>query len=188
LGVTGGMAEHPSPRAKDALVAELRDAVGDEAVERADLDVERAVRESNRGKSPEVARSRLLFVVVVVAGIVVAATAAFALESWVVFGVLIALHAIGTTIVVRVAFRATTNVEKPAPTTVALLEDEGVDDPEGALNQLVEQASSRDEGDRAARAAAQPRDRTDETFGAADEVARQQESYSPGSNASTKHQ
>ena len=179
------MSSEPTSRANDALIEELRDAVGDEAVERADLDVERAVRDSGRAKTPEASRSRLLFAVIGAAGIVVAAAAALALESWVVFGVAIVLHAIGTAIVVTVAFRATTDVEKPGPATVAMLENEGVDDPEGALNQLVEQASSRDEGGRVARAAAQPSDRTDQTSSQADEVARQQESYSPGSNGAT---
>jgi flagellar basal body-associated protein FliL len=177
------VSSEPTSRAHDALIEELRDAVGDEAVERADLDVERAVR--GRAKTPEASRSRLLFAVIGAAGVVVAAAAALALESWVVFGVAIVLHAIGTAIVVTVAFRATTDVEKPGPTKVAMLEHEGVDDPEGALNQLVEQASSRDEGGRAARAAAQPSDRTDQTASQADEVARQQESYSPGSNGAT---
>jgi len=179
------MSSEPTSRANDALIEELRDAVGDKAVERADLDVERAVRESGRGETPEASRSRLLFAVIGAAGVVVAAAAALALKSWVVFGVAIVLHAIGTATVVTVAFRATTDVEKPGPATVAMLEDEGVDDPEGALNQLVEQASSRDEGGRAARAAARPSDRTDQTSGQADEVARQQESYSPGRSSAT---
>jgi hypothetical protein len=41
-------------------------------------------------------------------------------------------------------------VEKPAPTTVAMLEEEGVNDPEGALNRLVDQAAEADEQGRAA--------------------------------------
>ena len=180
------MAREPTSRANDVLIEELRDAIGNEALERADLDMEQAVRDSGRAKTPEASRSRLLLAVVGAAGIVVAAAAALALESWIVFVIAIVLHAIGTAIVVTVAFRSTTDVEKPGPTTVAMLEDEGVDDPEGALNQLVEQASSRDDdGGRAARAAAQSSDRTDQTSSKADEVARQQESYSPGSNGAT---
>jgi hypothetical protein len=146
----------PTPRAKQALMDELREAVGDEAVERSDVDVDRAVREHSRRASPaEANRSRLMFVVIGAAGVIVAAAVALALESWVVLVVLLALHAIGTTIVVRTAFKATTDVEKPAPTTQALLEDEGVSDPEGALNDLVAQTDA--------------------------DAARQQESWSPGS-------
>ncbi len=134
----------PSDRAKHALVDELREAVGDEAVDRADLDVDRAIHDHNRHTTPETSRSRLMFVVIGAAGVLVAAIVALALESWIVLVVLLALHAIGTMIVVRTAFKATADVEKPAPTTQAMLEDEGVADPEGALNDLVAQTADRD--------------------------------------------
>lgn len=127
---------------------ELREAVGDEAVERSDVDVDRALRGHSSAAPSEASRSRLMFVVIGVAGVIVAGAAALALESWVVLVVLLALHAIGTTIVVRTAFKATTNVEKPAPTTQAMLEDEGVTDPEGALDDLVAQTADRDDADR----------------------------------------
>ena len=78
-----------------------------------------------------------------------AAIIALALQSWVVFAVILVIHAIGTTIVVTTTLRTTRNVEKPAPTTVAMLEDEGVSDPEGALNRLVDQAAETDPHGRA---------------------------------------
>src|SRR5918994_3761042 len=140
----------PSPEAKERLVDELRDAVGDEAVERADIDVDDAVAESGRGKTPETSRSRLMFVVFAAAGVLVAAVVALVLESWIVLIVLLMLHAIATAIVVTTTLRTTGNMEKPAPTTVAMLEDEGVDDPEGALNRLVDQVAEADEHGRAA--------------------------------------
>jgi hypothetical protein len=175
----------PSPRAKQALVDELREAVGDEAVERSDVDVDRALREHSGRAPAEASRSRLMFVVIGAAGVIVAAAVALALESWIVLVVLLALHAIGTAIVVRTAFKATTNVEKPAPTTQAMLEDEGVSDPEGALNDLVAQTADRDdEGSRATRAAANPKQETDEADDPGEDAARQQESWSPGSAAS----
>lgn len=46
-------------------------------------------------------------------------------------------------------------LEKPAPTTVTALEDKGVPDPEGAINDLVEQVGGRREGSRYRRAATQ---------------------------------
>ncbi len=123
-----------------------------------------------------------MFVVIGVAGIVVAAIVALALQSWIVLVVVLVLHAIGTTIVVRTAFKATANVEKPAPTTQAMLEDEGIADPEGALNDLVAQTADRDdEGSRATRAATKPRSETDAAADPAEDAARQQESLSPGS-------
>ena len=146
---------HPTPHAKERLVDELRDAVGDAAVERADLDVDAAIAGADRGKTPETGRSRLMFVVLGVTGVIVAAAVGLALQSWVVFGVLIALHAIGTTIVVTTALRTTANVEKPAPTTVAMLENEGVADPESALNRLVDQAAEADPDGRAGEIAAE---------------------------------
>jgi type IV secretory pathway TrbD component len=136
----------PSGRAKERLVDELRDAVGDDAVDRADLDIEAAIHDTGRTKTPETGRSRLLLVVV---GVLVAAIIALALQSWVVFAALLALHAIGTAIVVTTALRTTANVEKPAPTTVAMLESEGISDPEGALNRLVDQAAKTDPDGRA---------------------------------------
>lgn len=145
----------PSAHAKETLVDELREAVGDDAVNRADLDVEGAIHDTGRAKTPETGRSRLLLVVVGVAGVVVAAIIALALQSWIVFAALLALHAIGTTIVVATALRTTTNVEKPSPTTVAMLESEGVSDPEGALNRLVDQAAETDPDGRAGEIAAE---------------------------------
>lgn len=171
----------PSPKAKEALVDELRDAVGDEAVERADLDVDSAVRDTSEGTTPEASRSKLLFVVIGMAGVVVALIIALVLESWWLLIPLLAVHAVGTAIVVRTSFKTTTNVEKPAPTTQALLEDEGVDDPEAALNNLVDQTAERDEDSRAERAVAKPQEETEATDDPAGDVARQQESFTPGS-------
>jgi hypothetical protein len=147
----------PSPRAKERLVDELREAVGDEAVDRADIDVDRAIAESDRHKTPEAGRSRIMFVVFGALGVVVAGVIALLLDSWVVLIGLLALHALVSTIVVMTVLKATENVEKPAPTTVALLEDEGVDDPEGALNRLVDQAAESDEQGRAAEIASERR-------------------------------
>jgi hypothetical protein len=139
----------PSARAKETLVEELRDAVGDDAVNRADLDVDGAIYDTGRAKTPETGRSRLLLVVAGAAGVIVAAIIALALQSWIVFAALLVLHAIGTTIVVATALRTTLNVEKPSPTTVAMLESEGVSDPERALNRLVDQAAETDPDGRA---------------------------------------
>jgi hypothetical protein len=133
---------HPSPKAKELLIDELREATSDEAVERSDVDVDRAV-EAAGAKTPEIARSRLMFVVFAAVGVVVAGIAALALDNWVIFGVLMLLHATATAVVVTVAMRATSQGEKPAATTVAQLEHEGVADPEGALNELVDQTKRR---------------------------------------------
>jgi Flp pilus assembly protein TadB len=159
---------HPSEHAKERLVDELRESVGDEAVDRADIDVDRAVAESGRAKTPESSRSRLMFVVFGALGIVVAGVVALVLQSWVVLVALLALHAVATAIVVATTLKTTENVEKPAPTTVAMLEEEGVDDPEGALNRLVDQAAEADEHGRAAEVARERRSVTPQEHKEAD--------------------
>jgi hypothetical protein len=69
-------------------------------------------------------------------------------------------------IVVRTQLRAIADVEKPAPTTQALLEEKGVSDPEGALNDLAAQTAEQNPGASGDRA---------------NDVARQQESLTPDS-------
>jgi hypothetical protein len=158
----------PSPRAREALVDELRDAVGDEAVDRADLDLERAVGERPGRPKPEANRVRLMIAVTGAAGVAVAVAIALALQSWWLLIPLLALHAVVTTIVVRTVLRATKDVEKPAATTQAMLEEEGVRDPEGALNDLVAQTAEQEPEREAGRTEA-------------DDIKRQQESWTPDS-------
>jgi hypothetical protein len=177
------MREQPSQRAKEALVEELREAVGDEEVARADLDVDRAIL-GQRGRAPgEAKRSRLLFAVAAGAGVAVAAAIGLALQSWWLLVPLLALHAVVTAIVVRTVFTASTEVEKPAPTIQAMLEDEGVPDPEGALNDLVAQVSGDDDGSRAERTLRGRDPRPRDAGGCANDAARQQESWTPDSPA-----
>ena len=156
----------PSRRAKRALVGELRETVGDEAVEQADLDIDRAVGPRRSGAGAEANRSRVMLAVVSGAGLALAVAIALVLQSWWVLIPLLALHATVTVIVVRTQLRATTDVEKPAPTTQAFLEEEGVSDPEGALNDLVAQTAEQNPGASGDRA---------------NDVARQQESLTPDS-------
>jgi hypothetical protein len=171
----------PSERAKRALVEELREIVGDEEVDRTDLDVDRVLAEQGRRPAGELRRSRLLLAVAAGAGVAVAVAIALALQSWWVLIPLLVLHATITIIVVRTVFTASSSVEKPAPTTQAMLEEEGVADPEGALNDLVEQTADRAQGSRAKRTLTRRADPGDPDGGRAAEVARQQESWTPDS-------
>jgi hypothetical protein len=171
----------PNERARRALLDELRETVGDEAVERADVDVDRVLAEQDGRPAGELQRSRLLLAVAAAVGVAVAVAIALALQSWWVLVPLLALHATVTAIVVRTVFKASSNVEKPAPTTQAMLEEEGVADPEGALNDLVEQTADRAQGSRAERTLRRREDRADPDGDRAGEVARQQESWTPDS-------
>jgi hypothetical protein len=177
-----GPEEANKDRARDLLIGELEEVVGEDAVSRADIDVDRAIAPGSRSLRAAFVSSRLLILVVggtlLVAGVVVS----LATESWIAFGVAIFVHALFSIAVIGSAFAQTTQVEKPAPTTVTALEAEGVADPEGALNDLVEQVADAEEGSRVKRAA------TDDGGGAHAEADRgtaavdQQNATTPASN------
>jgi uncharacterized membrane protein YcjF (UPF0283 family) len=132
-------------RKKELLVDELTDVVGEQAVARTDLDIDRALEPRSSPLRAALASSRLLLIVAGGVLTVVAVIAAFAFESWVVLPVALAVHALIAAAVIVSALALTTEKEKPAATTEAALEAEGVSDPSGALNDLVEQV----EGSRA---------------------------------------
>lgn len=175
------MATEPD-RKRELLLDELKDAVGEEAVERADLDVDSALERQPSKLGAAFASSRLLLLVGGATLAVVGVIASLALENWLFFAVAIAVHAVLTVIVVGSALALTTEVEKPAPTVEAALEEEGVSDPSGALNDLVEQVEGEGEGSRTKRLATEDADGTgpaeQDPAGAA---ARQQASITPAS-------
>jgi hypothetical protein len=167
-------------RARELLVDELKDAVGEDAVERADLDVDGALDRQPRSLRAAFVSSRLLLVVVGAALLTTGVIASMATESWVFFGLALLAHALFACVVIAAALTITTQVEKPGPTTVTALEAEGVADPEGALNDLVEQVSESEEGSRVERMAKQ-----DETVAPQDDraasTAAQQSASTPAS-------
>ena len=132
--------------------------MGDEAVERADLDVDRAVESRSRSLQGAFTSSRLLLIVLGAALLLVGVVASLATGSWVWFAVALGAHALMSGVVLTSALALSTQVEKAAPTTVTALEAEGVADPEGALNDLVEQVAEHDEGSRTKRTLAQEDD------------------------------
>jgi hypothetical protein len=137
-------AQADTGRAREILLDELRDAVGDEAVERSDLDVNRALDRRPRSLRAAFVSSRLMLIVLGGALLTVGVVASLATENWLWFGVALAAHALISTVVIAAAFSLMSQVEKPAPTTVTALEAEGVADPEHALNDLVEQVSEQE--------------------------------------------
>jgi hypothetical protein len=128
---------------RDLLVDELKAAVGEEAVEQADLDVDRALEGRPSRVAAALRSSRLLLIVTGAALLVVGVIASLALENWIFFGAAIAAHALLATVVIASALALATDGEKPAPTTEAALEEEGVGDPSAALDDLVDQVESR---------------------------------------------
>jgi hypothetical protein len=72
---------------------------------------------------------------------------ALVVKSWWVMLAAILVHSLLTAIVVGASMKLFSQVEKPDPNTVTKLEDEGVEDPEAAVNELVGQVrESRDSG------------------------------------------
>ena len=141
------MATQPD-RKRELLIDELKNTVGEDAVDRADLDVDRALAPRSSRAGAALASSRLLLVVAGTALAVVGVIASLALDNWLFFAVAIVAHAVFATVVVGTALAVTTDSEKPAPTTEAQLEAEGVSDPAGALGDLVEQVEASEGPDR----------------------------------------
>lgn len=172
-------------QARELLIGELKDAVGDEAVERADLDVDRALASNPRSLQGAFASSRLLLIVLGAALLVVGVVASLATGSWVWFAVALGAHALLAGVVIATAFALSTEVEKPAPTTTTALEAEGVADPEGALNDLVEQVAHQEEGSRAKRTLEQEDDTIRSEADRAAAAAAQQTASTPASEPTT---
>jgi hypothetical protein len=129
-------------RKEQLLVDELKEVVGDEAVEQTDLDLERAQQRPPARLGASFASSRLLLLVAGASLLVVGVIASLALENWALLAVALAAHALLAAVVVGSALLLSTGAEKPAPTTEAALEEAGVSDPASALDDLVEQVDS----------------------------------------------
>jgi hypothetical protein len=141
-----------SQEARGKLIDEVEEAAGKEAVEKADLDVDRAIDERPHPVRSAFADSKLLIVLLGATAVTVGVVAALATGSWWFLAVAVVVHGILTAIVVAATMRLFSQVEKPDPNLVTKLEDEGVADPEPAINDLVSQAKAAEEeegGDRA---------------------------------------
>ena len=127
---------------------ELEDVVGTERAER-------ALEASDRQPAPErpsllsaAWSSRLLIGLLLVVALVVGAFLSLLTGSWWLLPAALAVHAVGTTLVLWFTLRLVSDVEAPSPTAAAALEARGVRDPEGELNRLVEIADGEDSGGR----------------------------------------
>lgn len=93
----------------------------------------------------------ITFLVALVAGAVIALVSGV---WWMIF-VALALHAVGTIVVVATTLSLTSQVESPDPRTAAALEEQGVTNPDAALNEAVRVAADTTEDEEAARARGQ---------------------------------
>ncbi len=176
-----------SEEARDTLIGELEDAVGEEAVEQADLDVDRAISERPHPGRSAFASSRLLILLTGATALTVGVIAALALGSWWLVAVAMLVHGVLTAVVVGSSMTLFSQVEKPDPSVVTKLEEEGVEDPEPVINDLVEQVADKEEGSRTQRAVTDDAGETRPTEeDGAEAVTRQQGATTPASEPTRK--
>ncbi|MCW2992916.1 MAG: hypothetical protein JWQ18_411 [Conexibacter sp.] len=128
-----------SPEANRLLTDELRAIVGSDEVE---VPVDRAdpAHATHGVHSPWVANiidARLGPVFTGLAAICVAAVVALTWSSWVILVLALAILVAATLLALRSLLSLTDEVEHPDPETAALLEAEGVGDPDRVLEDLV---------------------------------------------------
>lgn len=111
---------------------------------------EEVSREAAEQRAPSFAStlssSKLLVGITFALALALGAMLSLALDSWWLLPALTLVHAGVTFLVVTMALRLTTQVDKPDPATVARLEAEGMADPEKQLNESIRKVAT-DEGE-----------------------------------------
>jgi hypothetical protein len=129
-----------SDEANQALTDEVRGAVGgDEVTVPRERHARRRAPHQRSGFAATLSANRLIILITFLTVLVVGAILALTTGSWWWLIVPLLVHAIATVALGAGIIHATTQVEKPDPSTVARLEDEGVADPEGRFNELVDE-------------------------------------------------
>lgn len=147
-----------SPAANRALTESLQEALGTDTVR---MPADAPTVRMKGGHSPwyaEIASYRVGIVITLVMLLVVGAIVSVAAGSWWFLVLAAAVHALGTLVVGAVVLRTTTAVDKPDPSTVALLEEEGVADAEMKFNDLMEQFAAAEPADENGRSATPEQD------------------------------
>jgi hypothetical protein len=130
-----------SPEANRILTEELRAAVGRDEVE-VPRERRHAGRERHGGRSSfsvELSQNRLVIAMTVFAALVVGAILSLATGSWWFLLLALGVHALGTLAMVAIVLSMTTQTEHVSPGAAARLQDEGVEDPDALLSDLVEE-------------------------------------------------
>lgn len=131
--------------ARDTLRDELREVVGDDAAARAERrgGLDSALEAGGRPRSVRAAfdQSRTLIAIAFFVALITGALIALVTGVWWAIVVALALHALGTTVVVGTAFSLAGQAESPGATRSAALEDRGVRNPDAALNEAVDAAA-----------------------------------------------
>jgi hypothetical protein len=135
-----------SPEANRILTDELRAAVGRDEVEvpRGRRHAERDRHGERPGLGAALSQNRLLLAMTFFAALVVGAVVSLATGSWWFLLLALGAHALGTLAVGAIALRMTTQTEHMSPASAARLQDEGVEDPDAVLSDLVEEFAPSD--------------------------------------------
>jgi hypothetical protein len=146
--------------ARDTLRGELREVVGERAAAKGEqagaLDAaDRAGRP--RTVSAAISQSRILVLATLFVALIVGVVAGLATGQWWWLPVALAVHALGTTVVVSTTLRMTASVESPDPRAAAALEEQGVRDPDAALTEAVRVTGEATDSDAARRVRDQQR-------------------------------
>src|SRR3954465_5504162 len=129
---------------KEVLKSELKDAVDVD-----DATAERALASPPRSRFATLISENQLMIGITLAGaIVFGVVLSGFLDSWVFPGVPVLVPAVRTLATTALAVWLATSGDKPDPRTVARLEEQGVTDPEQALNDAVHNVRHGGEGDK----------------------------------------
>ena len=132
-----------SDEANAALTEEVQQALGTDRVElpAGAEDPATAQRSGDSRIKANAASMRPIFIVTFLAALTVGGIIALATGSWIALVIAVGIHALGTMVVASGAIQLTTETEHASPQTTALLEEEGVADPDRVLSDLVEDYS-----------------------------------------------
>jgi hypothetical protein len=137
-----------SPEANERLTEEVRDAIGAEEV-RVPADrphPSRGEHTAKTGIASILSAHRAVWIGSLAAAVTLGAFLTLITGSWWFLPLAAGVHALGTLTVAVVVVRLTTLVERPDPTTAALLEEEGVDDAEEYFSEVVKEFAGQPEG------------------------------------------
>src|SRR3954451_14655309 len=140
----GSAACMPTEDPKQTLKSELKDALDGELD---DATADRALADPPRSRFATVISENQLMIGITLAGaIVFGVVLSVFLNSWVFLVVAVLVLALGSLATTALAVWLATSGDKPDPRTVARLEEQGVTDPEQALNDAVHRVRSGGEG------------------------------------------
>jgi hypothetical protein len=127
-----------------ALTEEVRDAVGGDEVRVPKERPHAHAPQRRSGLAARLSANRLIILITFLTVLVVGAVLALVTGSWWWLIVPLVVHAIATVVLAGGMLQATSQLERPDPSTIDRMEAEGVPDPEGTFNEMVEEYGGTD--------------------------------------------